>query len=679
MLLDDLPIQRRTSQTPPPDNESGRLRLLLLALGVLITFLVLGVRLFDLQVNRQQAFSQQVDERSVIERSLPATRGLIYDRTGEPVVRNAPAYQIAIIPIQQVRYPTNLIRQLMERMDMYNKLAAMINQPGVTAGDIYTKVISRNALAAPYRPTVVADNVPRETALAIQEQSFTMRGVVVQTTGAREYPYNELLGNILGYTGKIFEEMVANEPQKFSRDKYDYENDRVGVTGVEAAVEEQVRGQKGKRSVLVDASFKELQVLTETAPMNGNSVRLTLDLRLQKIVSDALISAMNERGAQRGAAVALNPNTGEILALISVPGYDNNIFAQGISQEAYKALLENPQKPLLNHATQDRVPPGSTFKVVSAAALLQEGAITEQTVINEPPGGVFELPNEINPSAPGQRFFCWIGLRGGSHGNQTVGNALRNSCNTFFRKAIGGYAPDQIDGLGPDKLADWARMFGIGETYPDLGIDYAPGTTPKKVDKLRTVGEVWTTGDSYNAAIGQGYVLATPLEMANLTAAIANGGTLYQPQIVKDVLNDKGEMIKPFEPKVIRQVPINPSYIQLIQDSMRRVVNEQGGTAWVSRLDGFEYAGKTGTAEFCDDVAIKTGVCYDGIQTLPTHAWFISYAPVQNPQVAMAVYVWNGGQGSGVAAPITQRIYNAYFNVGIPADKLTPIQKSESE
>ncbi|MDW8352106.1 MAG: penicillin-binding protein 2 [Anaerolineae bacterium] len=677
MLLNDIPVRRRTSQTPPPDNESGRIRLILLSVGVIITFVVLGIRLFDLQVNRQQVFSARVEQRSIVERALPATRGLIYDRNGQALVRNAPAYQVAIIPIQQVRYPGDPIRQRIERMAMYNKLAAMINQPGVTAGDIYTKVISRDALIAPYQPTVIADNVPREVALAIQEQSLMMRGVIVQTVGSREYPYKELLGNILGYTGKILREMIERQPEKFPPDIYDYDNDRVGITGVERAVEEEVRGKKGKRTVLVDASFEELQVLSETPPVNGNSVRLTIDLRLQQIISDVLISAMRERGAARGAVVALNPNTGEILAMVSVPGYDNNLFARGISQKDYEALANDIHKPLLNHATQDRVPPGSTFKIVTAAALLQEGFVDERLVVFDP--GIFTLPDQYDPNNPdkGQKFYCW---KRTGHGFQNIRDALRNSCDTYFYKTVGGFVDERerIVGMGPDKLAQWAQEFGIGERT-ELNIDYSVGIAPTQNWKLRNIGEVWSTGDSYNASIGQGYVLATPLEMANVTAVIANGGTLYHPQIVREVINDRGEVIKPFTPKIMRRVRLDPYYIQLIQDTLWRVVNEQGGTAWTSRLEGFEYAGKTGTAEFCDDVAGKLGICYPGIKILPTHAWFVSYAPAQNPQIAMAVYVWNGGQGSGVAAPITQRIYNRYFDLGVPEDKLAPIQQGDSE
>lgn len=671
MILDDLPIRRRSSQTPPPDNEGGRFRLIVLGIGIIIVFGVLGVRLFDLQVNNQREFSAQVGQRSVILRSLPATRGLIYDRNGVPLVRNAPAYQIAIVPIQQIQ-DEDRIQQRMERMAMYNRLAEMIGQPGVTAGDIYTKVFQSTA---PYQPVVVADNVPREKALAIQEQSLTLRGVVVRTAGSRTYPYKELLGNILGYTGKIFKEMVDRDPAFYNRDVYDYDNDRVGIVGVERTIEEEVRGKKGSRAILADASYEELQVISETKPVDGNSVRLTIDLRLQQIISDALIPAMKERSSPRAAVVAIDPRDGQILGMVSVPGYDNNAFAQGISQEDYKKLSDDLHKPLINHATQDRVPPGSTFKIVTTAGLLQEGAVSEQTVINDP--GIFTLPDEYDPTntEKGQKFYCW---KRAGHGNQTIRDALRNSCDTYYYKSIGGYAPDNIQGMGPDKLANWASLFGIGEDNT-LQIDHAVGIAPTKNWKLRNVGEIWTTGDSYNMAIGQGYILATPLEMANVAATIANGGTLYEPQIVRDVIDAKGQVIKPYQPKIRRQLPLDSYWMTLIQDTMWRVVNEPGGTANQAVIPGFEFAGKTGTAEFCDDVAYKLKICYQGIEIQPTHAWFVAYAPAQNPTIALSVYVWNGGQGSGVAAPITQRILNKYFNLGIPDDKLMPIQKSESE
>ncbi len=670
MFVEDLPIKRRTSLTPPPDNKGGRFRLVMMGVFMLIAFGIIIVRLYDLQINLKEAFAAEARGNSEITRRLPASRGLIYDRNGIPLVRNAPAFEVAVIPIKQPR-SDNSIQQLIERMAIYNKLAGIINQPGVTAGDIYTKVLA-NSLS-PYSPVVVAENVPRETALAIQEQSLDMPGVVVQSVGSRTYPYKELMGNILGYTGKI------PEASKSLYDMKIYEpDDRVGLTGIEAAGEADMRGVKGQETVLVDASGEVLRKVGNTiAPQEGYGIRLSIDLRLQEIISDALLPIMKLRKSPRGAVVALNPNTGEVIGMVTVPGYDNNIFARGVTQQELDALYGNLHRPLINHATSDRVPPGSTFKIVTSAALLEEHAVDANTIINDP--GIFRIPDQYDPTNPnkGQQFVCWIyAITGGGHGPQTISDAIRNSCDTYFYKAVGGYQPENIQGMGPDKLAQWAQTFGISETNK-LEIGGGHGFAPTPAWKRNTYGDIWTTGDSYNFAIGQGFMGATPLEMANVIAAIANGGTLYQPQIIHDVVDSKGNIIKPFQPKIIRQLPISQEHIQLIQKALFAVVDR--GTAVQSKIPGFNYAGKTGTAEFCDYEAVKSGVCYNGIKYLPTHAWFLAYAPYENPQIALAVYIWDGGQGSGVAAPVAQRIIAKYLNIPLANPMRVQTVKGTSE
>ncbi len=670
MFVEDLPIKRRTSLTPPPDNKGGRFRLVMMGVFMLIAFGIIIVRLYDLQINLKEAFAAEARGNSEITRRLPASRGLIYDRNGIPLVRNAPAFEVAVIPIKQPR-SDNSIQQLIERMAIYNKLAGIINQPGVTAGDIYTKVLA-NSLS-PYSPVVVAENVPRETALAIQEQSLDMPGVVVQSVGSRTYPYKELMGNILGYTGKI------PEASKSLYDMKIYEpDDRIGLTGIEAAGEADMRGVKGQETVLVDASGEVLRKVGNTiAPQEGYGIRLSIDLRLQEIISDALLPIMKLRKSPRGAVVALNPNTGEVIGMVTVPGYDNNIFARGVTQQELDALYGNLHRPLINHATSDRVPPGSTFKIVTSAALLEEHAVDANTIINDP--GIFRIPDQYDPTNPnkGQQFVCWIyAITGGGNGPQTISDAIRNSCDTYFYKAVGGYQPENIQGMGPDKLAQWAQTFGISETNK-LEIGGGHGFAPTPAWKRNTYGDIWTTGDSYNFAIGQGFMGATPLEMANVIAAIANGGTLYQPQIIHDVVDSKGNIIKPFQPKIIRQLPISQEHIQLIQKALFAVVDR--GTAVQSKIPGFNYAGKTGTAEFCDYEAVKSGVCYNGIKYLPTHAWFLASAPYEHPQIALAVYIWDGGQGSGVAAPVAQRIIANYLNVPLAHPMQVQTVKGTSE
>jgi penicillin-binding protein 2 len=671
MFVENLPIKRRTSLTPPPDNQGGRLRLLIMAIGILIAFGILIVRLYDLQINFKESFVAKARGNSEVTRKLPASRGLIYDRNGLPLVRNAPAFEVAVIPIKQPR-SDNSIEQRLQRMSIYNHLAQMINQPGVTAGDIYTKVLA-NTFRAPYAPVVIAENVPREIALSIQEQSLEMPGVVVESIGSRTYPYKELLGNILGYTGKIPENVQDQyDPNFYSTD------DRVGLTGIEYVGEDDMRGIKGQETVLVDASGEELsKVGNAIPPQEGNGVRLTIDLRLQQIISDALLPIMAARQSPRGAVVALNPNTGEVIGMVSVPGYDDNMFARGITQKEIDTLYNNIHRPLINHATSDAVPPGSTFKIVTSAALLEEHAIDANTIINDP--GFFRIPDQYDPTnvSKGQPFVCWIyGSTGGGHGPQRLTDAIRNSCDTYFYKAVGGYAPEHIDGLGPDKLAQWAQIFGISNTN-QLEIGGGNGFAPTPAWKRNLYGDVWTTGDSYNMAIGQGFMEATPLEMANIMATIANGGTLYQPQLVHEVVDHDGTVVKPFQAKVIRKVPVSTATMQLIQRSLFDVVDR--GTAVQVKIPNFNFAGKTGTAEFCDYEAVKTGVCYNGIKYLPSHAWFLAYAPYENPQIALAVYIWNGGQGSGVAAPVAQRIIANYLHIPLAHPMEVQTTKGPSE
>lgn len=680
MQFGDLPIRRRTSLTPPPDQRGGRARLLALMLGVVLASGFLMFRLYGLQITRGAEFKKAANQTSQIEVRTPALRGLIYDRDGVPLVLNAPAYQITITPIEQPSY-TNTVQQRMDRVEIYNHLAQLINQPELTAGDIMTKVTNPNARAEPYKPVVIADNVPRDIALRIQEEALQMPGVGVQNSPSRVYPYKELLGNLLGYTAKIpnltgvlTDTLGDIQKEWLNRDIYS-PDDRVGVSGIEYVEEPELRGVKGRETERRDASGEILGTVGDPIPpKDGYGVKLTLDLRLQKIISDAMMPVMAERKSPRGAAVVMNPNTGEVLGMFGTPGYDNNLFVNGISADQFNAYSSNLHLPLLNHATRDLVPPGSTFKIVTAAALLEEKAVTPNTIINDP--GVFVLPNQFFPDDPskGTKMFCWIGLTGGSHGPQRVTDALRNSCNTYFRKAVGGFEQEGIDGMGPDKLSKWAELFGVGDEKNQIETGGSTGLAPTPAWKRKTLGQVWTTGDSYNYSIGQGYLLVTPLEMANIISVIANGGTLYQPRIVGDIVDAQGKVVRKFQPKVLRKVPVSPTNMKLIQDALVSVVGPNG-TAVASQIPDFQFAGKTGTAEFCDDIALKTGVCYIGMKTQPTHAWFVAYAPADKPQIAIAVYVWNGGQGSGVAAPIAQRIIADYFK--IPLDKKAPVQITE--
>lgn len=725
MLFDELPIQRRSTQAPLPDESGGRRRLLIMMAVLLVVFSALNVRIFQIQTTERDRLEGLAQRNQRVLELTAGARGLIYDRNGIPLVRNTPIYQVAILPVRQASYTedtvfidprtnqpitntntgeleTNNARilQRIDRIAVYNRLAQIVNQPGVTAGEIYTRVLRARQNAQTYRPVVVVDSVPRETALIIQEQSLLLPGVQIQTIGSRAYPYGELFGKILGYTGKIQDFSVSRfglnrnvadpDYRDYYRDvnyggyAYDLDKDRVGIEGIELTYEREMRGAKGERNFIVDVSYEEKGEISKTLPTAGNSVRLTIDLRAQTIISEELAYGMRESGAQIAAAVMLNPNTGEILGIVSFPTIDNNVFAAGISSEAQKALNENPYRPQVFHATQSLVEPGSTFKIVSTAAILMEktDSVDEFTEIDDP--GRFELPNEINPNAKGQEFFCWIGLppRNSRHGPQNAENALKNSCDSYYYKAVGGYKPDNIKGIGSEVLAAWARAFGIGEGTYNFGLGYSPGYAASREGNLKRNGGLWTIGSDYNVSIGQGDTRATVLEMANVAAVIANGGTLYAPQLIRDVVNPQNQIVQPFAPKMTRQLALEDRVLQLIRRGMWRVVNEESGTANYSaslQKWGLEYAGKTGTAEYCDLIALEAKLCPPDSEFFPTHAWYVAYAPYDNPQIAIATWFYNGGQGSAVAAPVTARIIARYLNLPVPPEELPKVVQAQSE
>jgi penicillin-binding protein 2 len=330
-------------------------------------------------------------------------------------------------------------------------------------------------------------------------------------------------------------------------------------------------------------------------------------------------------------------------------------------------LNEDVHRPLLNHAISDQVPPGSTFKIVVATGALQEGVLEPDTHLTCP--GTIVLPHryaERDPAARDQTFYCWI-WRQGSHGSLDVVGGLANSCDIFFYKVGGGFEEDDFEGLGPGSLesdenpgiANYAVLFGMGqETSVELTGE-AEGVVPYPTWKRRTYGENWSTGDTYNYAIGQGYLAVTPLQMLNAANVVANGGTLYRPQVVHHVTDCEGDVIEPFEPEVIRTLPISPENWSLVLQGMEGAVAY--GTATGAQVEGLRVAGKTGTAQFCDD--LKCGVGF----AQPEHAWFTTFAPVEDPEISVIIFLYDGGEGSQTAVPVAHEILEYYFGRGEPA------------
>lgn len=665
-------------------------RLAIIGWAILLVLGLYLIRLWQLQFLEGGAWRARAQQQQNRLETISPPRGVIYDRNGEILVRNIPAYNVIITPgllpddeeheravlmrlAQMIDIPYSTTRGLdIPKFQGELRVAgrAMFPPYGEEPPPGLLETVNKVRYLEPFQPIVVDQNVDRDLALLIaQESEITMPGVGIEIIPRRSYGFGELTAQILGFLGPIPPEQVTDYEAK----GYDPAIDRIGYAGIEAQTEDFLRGTPGRRLVEKDVLGQELQVLSETPPSSGDNVFLTLDTELQQVAADALRDGMAAAGSERGVVVALDPRDGQVLALVSLPTYDNNMFSKKLDEDAYRDLLNNPHHPFINHAIADQIPPGSTFKIIPAAAGLQEGVINRYTTINAP--GRITLPNKFAPDDPtlAQPFFCWIYIQnGGSHGPINVVDALAQSCDIFFYEVGGGFEATEFEGLGIERLAHYARLFGLGGLS---GIDIpgeATGLVPTPLWKRQTLQETWTTGDTYIASIGQGYVLATPLQMANVAAVAANSGTLYRPQIVHHVEDAAGNVIRPFTPIVSRTLDIAEPVWQIVREGLDLAVSETGTghRAEITEL-GINVAGKTGTAEYCDDIALKAGRCDVAAgQTLPTHAWFLAYAPVEAPEIALAVWIYDGGEGSVTAAPVAHDILNFYFrrSLGIPLD-----------
>ena len=531
-----------------------------------------------------------------------------------------------------------------------------------TAGLTYTNRLEealRENAGPPYLPVLLATDISREQALVLEEHRQDFPGVFVQAEPRRIYPTGSLTAHVVGYIGRISpEELTALNPDPRSGQPQRYlESDSLGKVGAERAYEDLLRGKLGFREIQVDASGHPVGAPFREEPAQpGYDIVLTLDTELQEKVTEILQSYIEQANRNRpsyyrpvysGVAIAMDPRNGQILAMVSLPAYDNNVFVRGGDAEALQAVLEDPHHPLVNRAVGGEFPPGSTFKLVVASAALQEGVITPKTRIYDP--GYLLVPNRYDPTLPPQVFPCWA--RGG-HGWQDVVAGIQHSCNVFFFTVAGGTPENKYqDGLGVERLVHYARAFGYGEAS-GLGFPgEATGLLPTPRWKEEVLGEPWVQGDVYNMAIGQGNVLATPLQVLNAAAAIANGGTLYRPQLLLRVVDGEGKTVREFQPEVIRRVPVDPEYLELVRRGMRASVTESYNA--YARNAVVPIAGKTGSAEF--GPFLRKGI-------RQAHAWYVAFAPYGDPQLAVVVLVEGGGEGSRAALPAVVDIINYYFS-----------------
>ncbi len=581
-----------------------------------VFLVILGVRSFWLQVVKGSYYREVANGNRLRLERLDAGRGIIYDRTGVSLVHNIANFVLYCIP-------ADLPKNEVERSAMIDRLAIISGK--FSSEEIKTTLAGLKPTQLEYyQPLFMADNIPYDAALKLYLESFKLPGISISNSSRRQYPLPSFsFSHILGYTGKINEKELASDKQY---SPIDY----IGKAGLEKFWEKELRGTPGSKYIEVDALGKEKKIVSETAAIPGNNLTLAIDAAAQKKLEEIIANELKISGRQKAAAVVMDPRNGEIISLISLPTFDNNMFARGITTEEYAVLSQSPDQPLFNRPVSGEYPSGSTIKPVVAAAALNEGIISAATAFLSNGGlriGQWSFPD-------------W---KAGGHGMTDVRKAIAESVNTFFYYIGGGY--ESFNGLGIDKMVDYFHRFLLGTA---LGVDLpneASGFVPTKAWKEATKKEAWYIGDTYHVAIGQGDLITTPLQIAAYTAFFANGGTLYRPHLVTKVTTPSGEVVKTVDPVVLAKDIVKPENIQIVREGMRQTVTE-GSARSLSALS-VTSAGKTGTAQWS---SVK-----------PPHAWFTGFAPYDNPEVVITVLIEEGEEGSRVATPVAREFLNWYF------------------
>lgn len=669
-------------------------RIRILKIIIMVVFLIYALRLANLQLVDGQAYLAQAEENRISNISLPTVRGLIYDRNGYVLARNAASYNVVITPaelpadsgaLQQIYRELSAVIGIPVTNGVMNELTVKNFTPCQTDFGI-SEVVIIGDTNAPYSPIRVKCNVDKKIAMIVSEKRADWPGVSIETEPIREYPTGELTAEIIGFLGPI----PAAFEKEYRERGFLPNRDKIGYAGVESTLDDILAGSNGQRVVEVDGAGKVLRDLEPPKePVTGNNVKLTIDTRLQAAAKASLVGEINwwnrwfnEIRSANGVLIAMNPKTGEVLALVSYPTYENNRMARFIPAYYYEQLSRDPNRPLFNHAISAEHPPGSVFKLATAIGAMNEGVLAPSQSVACP--GQITLLEKYSPNDPGtpRPYVCWN--RAG-HGRSDYLRAIEQSCNIYFYKVSGGYPGEVEEGLGIYRMSEYARALGYGAV---TGIELpgeADGLVPDPTWKRINLSENWSTGDTYIAAMGQGYVLTTALQVLVSAAIVANDGVYMKPTLVREVLDEKGEVVKPFEPVQVwditkdalinvfddNNIPtgqkktVEPWVIKLTQEGMRRVVT-QGTAAKIfinifNLEEKFTSAAKTGTAEYCDNVAQSKNLCQPG--NWPTHSWTIAYAPYDDPEIAVVAFVYNGGEGASVAGPIVARFLETYFEI----------------
>ncbi len=587
-------MQQRTDRRTTHITRASRILVV-----ILCVFTVFLLRLWQLQVVEGEKFSRLAKNNRIRTEKVPAPRGIIYDRNGIPLVKNVPAFDISVIPDEfPVEKGTLLAYVLsMSSEELKGKLEA---------GRRY-----------PHKPVKVKINASMEDVAKVEARRLELPGVRVDVEVSRRYLHGSTAAHILGYLGRLRSSQAGKKEYKHvPADAY------VGQWGLEAKYDKYLRGIPGDRIFEVNALGQKIREVGVRPPEKGADLYLTIDLAVQK-------AAENGFGGKAGAAVAIDPHSGEVLALVSRPSFDPNLFATGISSKKWNELLNDPQKPLYNRALQSQYPPGSTFKIVVALGALEEEVVTPE-----------EYVTCIGRIHLGRRAFrCW---KRGGHGKVNLRKALVESCDVYFY--------DMALRLGIDSIAKYAKSLGLG-SVPGLGlVRESSGIIPTKQWKLKKMNEQWYPGETLNASIGQGFVSTSPFQMAQMIATLTNGGKVFKPSLVKDSTVE-----------VLWETELDDDLIAIIKDALQGVVEDDHGTARSVQSSLATIAGKTGTAQV-SSLESWRAIKEDDKGLLEDHAWFVAFSPVDHPDIAISVIVEHGGHGGSAAGPIAKAMVEAYRN-----------------
>jgi penicillin-binding protein 2 len=597
----------------------GRFKFIRVILPVIIVFsafMGIGLRLWYLQVYQYQTYHRLSINNRIRLKSTPASRGLIFDRDGILLVDNRPSYCAAIVP-EDIRDSRALFAFLHDTLWMEEKEIR--------------KRLKKRAYYASFQPRVIKKNLDILEVARLQTHLAEFPGLEILIRSRRHYLYGELASHLFGYIGEI-NQRELKKSRKGKKSAY-LPGDYVGKYGIEKTLEKELRGEKGGYQVEVDANGREMKILDRVAPVPGHNIYLTISVFLQKKLEKLM-------EGKDGAAVAVDTRTGEVLAMVSHPNFDPNLFTTGITPLKWRAIAQNSSHPLQDRAIQGTYPPGSTFKIVTASGGLEEGVIQPDTT--------FFCPGYLKFGH--RNYRCW---KKSGHGKISIHQAIVGSCDVFFYQV--GLK------LGVDRLAFYARTFGLGRPTGIRLPGEKGGLIPDSRWKRKRFHEPWYQGETLSIAIGQGYVLTTPLQMAMLMASVANDGKLLRPLIVKKIVDIEGNDLKKIKPEVRAHLSLSEKTLKIVKSGLWGVVNEPHGTAHRARLKDISVSGKTGTAQVVrirrDKVSHKKVAVH-----LRDHAWFVAFAPSGSPTIAMSVLIEHGGHGGSAAAPIAGEFLKTFFD-----------------